>query len=477
MSGTWLSTTTPANGFGNTYIKGFLDISGGNMLLRNGSVLVKESPITSIGGRVFVSSEGEVTTPNLSAPTSSFSLNQLHVGTTITTTTSESGHGTYVLDISGDTRIENTNTVTLNPPSTYTRINQSVIMSTPMNQYDQPSAAPPPTLIWNNDIYMRYLDSVHHVSPVTNPTTYTNTNTFTRPTLLTDVSMGKNWFMVQDASLNGRLCMEGSLTLGQPSFIKKGYALDISSQGIQGQVRINESIRGTAPSAHGGTVTLQHSDISGVSSMVFMSMSNAGNDYGSVAYYDTVYGTPYNYYKTTKSTASSALVLSCQKNAFMVSDPSSVDSVIIQAARSVIVDASSSSNTSVLGQTLIQPWGGKVGIGKTNPSPSFGLDISGGFICTEVSSTSDYRVKQNVRRLDTINISYVDGLRPYMYTNRRVGHEDIGFLAHELQDIYPFLVTGEKDGENLQSIQYTGLIAMLVAEVKELKRRVALTKG
>ena len=460
MSGTWLSATTPANGFGNTYLRGFLDISGGNLLLRNGSLLAKASTVSSIGGRVFVGSEGEVTTPNLSAPASSFSLNQLQVGKT------SAPAGTYVLDISGNTRIKNTNTITLNPPSTYTRINQSVLMSTPMNQFDQPSAAPPPTLIWNNDIYMRYLDSVHHVSPVTSPTTYTNPNTFTGPTLLADVSMGNRCFMQGDASLNGRLCVQGSLTLGQPSFVKKGYVLDISS--ASRTVRIYESVKGTAPSAYGGTLTLQHSDMSGVSSMVFMSMSDAGNDYGSVAYYDTVYGTPYNYYKTTKSTSSSALVVSCKN---MV-DPSSMDSVIVQAAGSVIVDAS---NTSVLGQTLIQPRGGKVGIGKTNPSSSFGLDISGGFICTEVSSTSDYRVKQNVRRLDNDNndtISYVDGLRPYMYTNRLLGHEDIGFLAHELQDEFPFLVNGQKDGENLQSIQYTGLIAMLVAEVKELKRRV-----
>jgi hypothetical protein len=289
--------------------------------------------------------------------------------------------------------------------------------------------------------------------------------------------MGNRFFMQGDASLNGRLCVQGSLTLGQPSFVKKGYVLDISSQAQgYGAMRIYESVKGTVPSAYSGTLTLQHSDMSGVSSMVFMSMSDAGNDYGSVAYYDTVYGTPYayNYYKTTKSTSSSALVVSCKN---MV-DPSSMDSVIVQAAGSVIVDASSTSNTSVLGQTLIQPRGGKVGIGKTNPSSSFGLDISGGFICTQVNSTSDYRVKQNVRRLDNDNNdnddnkSYVDGLRPYMYTNRLLGHEDIGFLAHELQDIYPFLVNGQKDGENLQSIQYTGLIAMLVAEVKELKRKV-----
>jgi hypothetical protein len=283
--------------------------------------------------------------------------------------------------------------------------------------------------------------------------------------------MGKNCVIQGDASLNGRLYVQGSLTLGQPSFVSltKGYALDISSQGIQGQVRINESVKGTAPSAFGGTLTLQHADISGVSSMVFMSMSNAGNDYGSLAYYDTVYGTPYNYYRTTKSTASSALVVSCQKDAFMGSDPSSVDSVIIQAAGSVIVDASSS----MWGQTLIQPRGGKVGIGKTNPSSTFGIDISGGFICTGVNSTSDYRVKQNVRPCQiNDSISFVDGLRPYMYTNRLLGKEDIGFLAHELQDEFPFLVHGQKDGENLQSIQYSGLIAMLVAEVKELKRRV-----
>jgi hypothetical protein len=38
--------------------------------------------------------------------------------------------------------------------------------------------------------------------------------------------------------------------------------------------------------------------------------------------------------------------------------------------------------------------------------------------------------------------------------------------------VYPFLVTGEKDGENLQSVNYTGLIAILIKEIQDLKERV-----
>jgi hypothetical protein len=49
----------------------------------------------------------------------------------------------------------------------------------------------------------------------------------------------------------------------------------------------------------------------------------------------------------------------------------------------------------------------------------------------------------------------------------------IGLIAHELQPYYPFLVTGTKDGNNTQSINYTGLIGVLIKEIQELKQRVA----
>lgn len=48
---------------------------------------------------------------------------------------------------------------------------------------------------------------------------------------------------------------------------------------------------------------------------------------------------------------------------------------------------------------------------------------------------------------------------------------DMGFIAHEVQEVFPFLVTGEKDGDTFQSMNYNGFIALLVKEIKELKQK------
>ncbi len=67
----------------------------------------------------------------------------------------------------------------------------------------------------------------------------------------------------------------------------------------------------------------------------------------------------------------------------------------------------------------------------------------------------------------------VDVLRPVTYTNSRAGKQDIGFIAHEVGEHYPYLVNGEKDGEQMQSLNYTGIIGILVKEIQELKKRVS----
>jgi len=82
--------------------------------------------------------------------------------------------------------------------------------------------------------------------------------------------------------------------------------------------------------------------------------------------------------------------------------------------------------------------------------------------------TSDYRIKNDVTPLDaTITI---DHLRPVKYLQTLIHKQQYGLIAHELQSYFPDLVKGEKDGEQLQSVNYTGLIAILVNEIKRLKR-------
>jgi hypothetical protein len=68
-------------------------------------------------------------------------------------------------------------------------------------------------------------------------------------------------------------------------------------------------------------------------------------------------------------------------------------------------------------------------------------------------------------------------LRPITYTNSRAGKPDIGFIAHEVGEHYPYLVNGEKDGEDMQSLNYIGIIGILVKEIQELKGRVAVLEN
>jgi hypothetical protein len=64
----------------------------------------------------------------------------------------------------------------------------------------------------------------------------------------------------------------------------------------------------------------------------------------------------------------------------------------------------------------------------------------------------------------------VDKLKPVTYHNTKLNKQDIGFIAHEVQEEYPFMVNGEKDGKDMQTLNYTSIIGILVKEIQDLKR-------
>jgi hypothetical protein len=73
-----------------------------------------------------------------------------------------------------------------------------------------------------------------------------------------------------------------------------------------------------------------------------------------------------------------------------------------------------------------------------------------------------------------INGTYkVDELNPVSYINKITNRQDIGLIAHEVQEHFPFLVNGEKNGEEHQSVNYVGLIGLLIHEIQQLKARVS----
>ena len=96
------------------------------------------------------------------------------------------------------------------------------------------------------------------------------------------------------------------------------------------------------------------------------------------------------------------------------------------------------------------------------------LFITGSVEASSYNATSDYRIKDNVRNLDDGDT--ISNLRPVKYMNKLSNKNDFGLIAHELQLEYPDLVSGTKDGTEYQSVNYTGLISILIKEIQDLKR-------
>ena len=64
----------------------------------------------------------------------------------------------------------------------------------------------------------------------------------------------------------------------------------------------------------------------------------------------------------------------------------------------------------------------------------------------------------------------IDDIRPVEYISIKDNTKNLGVIAHELQELYPCLVSGQKDGEEMQSVNYIGIIPLLISEVKNLKK-------
>ena len=108
--------------------------------------------------------------------------------------------------------------------------------------------------------------------------------------------------------------------------------------------------------------------------------------------------------------------------------------------------------------------------------------ITGNGAGINYSSASDYRLKENVAPM-TGALAKVAQLKPCTYTWKFDGSDGQGFIAHELQEVFPDAVTGEKDAVETytdedgneqtkikpQGVDTSFLVATLAAAIQELK--------
>jgi len=101
--------------------------------------------------------------------------------------------------------------------------------------------------------------------------------------------------------------------------------------------------------------------------------------------------------------------------------------------------------------------------------------INAGGTGTTYSTSSDYRLKENIAPM-TGALAKVVALKPVTYKWKVNGSDGQGFIAHELQEIVPDCVTGEKDAVDAdgnpqyQGIDTSFLVATLTAAIQELKQ-------
>jgi hypothetical protein len=115
---------------------------------------------------------------------------------------------------------------------------------------------------------------------------------------------------------------------------------------------------------------------------------------------------------------------------------------------------------------------GNVGIGTS--TPGFKLDVAGAVHATNIPNSSDERLKANVTPLGDVleKIQKVRGVsfdwnEKFASLGRSTGKRELGLLGHEVEAVFPELVTKWGD-ENYLAIDYGRLSAVLVEAVKEL---------
>ena len=116
-----------------------------------------------------------------------------------------------------------------------------------------------------------------------------------------------------------------------------------------------------------------------------------------------------------------------------------------------------------------------------NPNGNVGsISISGS--STSYNTSSDYRLKENIAPM-TGALGVVSQLKPVTYNWKVDGSSGQGFIAHELQEVVPDCVTGEKDAVDAegnpvhQGVDTSFLVATLTAAIQELKAELDATKA
>jgi Chaperone of endosialidase len=110
----------------------------------------------------------------------------------------------------------------------------------------------------------------------------------------------------------------------------------------------------------------------------------------------------------------------------------------------------------------------------SNPNGIVGSISTNGSV-TSYNITSDYRLKEDLKPINGLEI--VNKIKVYDYKWKASDSRMDGVLAHELAEILPYAVNGVKDGEQMQGVDYSKIVPVMVQAIKDLKAELDTLKN
>jgi hypothetical protein len=95
------------------------------------------------------------------------------------------------------------------------------------------------------------------------------------------------------------------------------------------------------------------------------------------------------------------------------------------------------------------------------------ITVNGATNTTSYLSASDYRLKEDLKSFD--GMSLLEQIQVYDFKWKKENVRTFGVLAHELKEVLPLVVDGDKDEEKYQTVDYSKIVPVLIKAIQELK--------
>ena len=97
-----------------------------------------------------------------------------------------------------------------------------------------------------------------------------------------------------------------------------------------------------------------------------------------------------------------------------------------------------------------------------------GISVTGS--STTYNTSSDYRLKEDLQ--DFAGLDMVSKIPVYDFKWKTDESRSYGVMAHELQEVLPDAVVGKKDAEEMQGVDYSKIVPLLVKSIQELEAKI-----